>query len=79
MFLFADFKFTCKIRRTSIKMADNKQGKEEQTISMTQMAEMMQTIQSMSAEMKPQLVTLTNEIKEIKQNQQQQISHLKCK
>ena len=30
----------------------------------------------MLAEMKPQLTTLTNEIKEIKQNQQQQISHL---
>ena len=57
-------------------MADNKQAKEEQTISMTQMAEMMQTIQSMLAEVKPQLATLTKEIKEIKQNQQQQISHL---
>ena len=43
---------------------------------MTKMAEMMQTIKSMLAEMKPQLTTLTNEIKEIKQNQQQQISHL---
>ena len=45
-------------------------------ISMTQMAEMMQKIQSMLAEMKPQLVTSTKKIKEIKQNQQQQISLL---
>ena len=57
-------------------MAEDKKAKEEQTISMTEMAEMMQTIKSMLAEMKPQLNTLTNEIKEIKQNQQQQISHL---
>ena len=47
-------------------MAEDKKAKEEQTISMTEMAEMMQTIKSMLAEMKPQLTTLTNEIKEIK-------------
>ena len=40
-------------------MGEDKKAKEEQTISMTEMAEMMQTIKSILAEIKPQLTTLT--------------------
>ena len=77
MFSLIIYEFTC-IDKKTLDHHGAPKG-EEKAASMSQMTEMMASIQNMLLERQPQLSQLTKELNEIKESQQQQIAQLNKK